>query len=546
MKKSKAILWITLLLLAILFITSVNPAIGAQQESVRVWVAYQSGHKADLAQELNRAQASFHYDFPELEAYVVTLPVAALKGIQRNPFVLAVEEDAPRYPIEPIKTTPDETLTDTVDVNGQTIPWGIDAVQARDVWDLDRDANIDPGSPTGAGMNVCIIDSGYYQAHEDLKNAYGGISQVDNDYSRDGYGHGTHVGGTISAENNLLGVVGVSPGAVNLFIVKIFADDGSWVVHASDLTAAIYTCRDNGANVISMSLGGTMPNNKERNAFASLYAAGILHVASAGNEQLETPFALSYPASYDSVISVAAVDSAMQIADFSLQNDAVELAAPGVGVLSTLSYIEVASVTVAGASYRANHIEFSTYGTASGDLVAGGRCLGTDGSWNGKVVLCERGDISFYDKVMNVQTSGGTAAVIYNNEPGNFLGTLGEGNTSTIIGLSLSQVDGQFLVANKLNLPTTVTCSLTKPASGYEAWDGTSMAAPHVSGVAALIWSAFPDLTNQEIRAVLAATALDLGDLGRDIKFGYGLVQAKDALDYLTPKSQIYLPLIVG
>jgi len=434
---------------------------GAQQESVRVWVAYQSGHKADLAQALNHAQASFHYDFPELEAYVVTLPVAALKGIQRNPFVLAVEEDAARYPIEPIKASPDETVSDTVDVNGQTIPWGIDAVQARDVWDFDRDANIDPGSPTGAGMNVCIIDSGYYQAHEDLKNAYGGISQVDNDYSRDGYGHGTHVGGTISAENNLLGVVGVSPGAVNLFIVKIFADDGFWVVHASDLTAAIYTCRDNGANVISMSLGGARPNNKERNAFASLYAAGILHVASAGNEQLETPFALSYPASYDSVISGAAVDSAIQIADFSLQNDAVELAAPGVGVLSTLSYIEVSSVTVDGASYSANHIEFSTYGTASGDLVTGGRCLGTDGSWAGKVVLCERGDISFYDKVMNVQTSGGTAAVIYNNEPGNFSGTLGEGNTSTIIGLSLSQVDGQLLVANKLNLPATVTSTLT-------------------------------------------------------------------------------------
>jgi serine protease len=546
MIKSKASLWITFLLLAILFITSVNPAIGAQQESVRVWVAYQSGHKADLAQALNRAKASFHYDFPELEAYVVTLPVAALKGIQHNPFVMAVEEDAARYPIEPIKANPDETFSDTVDVNGQTIPWGIDAVQARDVWDEDRDANIDPGSPTGAGINVCIIDSGYYQAHEDLKNAYGGISQVDNDWGRDGYGHGTHVGGTISAENNLLGVVGVSPGAVNLFIVKIFADDGSWVVHASDLTAAIYTCRDNGANVISMSLGGPRASNKERSAFASLYAAGILHVASAGNEQVETPFALSYPASYDSVISVAAVDSAMQIADFSLQNDAVELAAPGVGVLSTLSYIEVASVTVDGASYGANQIEFSTYGTASGDLVAGGRCLGADSSWAGKVVLCERGDISFYDKVMNVQTSGGTAAVIYNNEPGNFLGTLGEGNTSTIIGVSLSQVDGQFLVANKLSMPTNVTSTLTKPASGYEAWDGTSMAAPHVSGVAALIWSAFPDLTNQEIRTVLATTALDLGDLGRDIKFGYGLVQAKDALDYLSPKLQIFLPLMIG
>jgi hypothetical protein len=51
------------------------------------------------------------------------------------------------------------------------------------------------------------------------------------------------------------------------------------------------------------------------------------------------------------------------------------------------------------------------------------------GAWAGKVVLCERGVISFYDKVINVQNSGGAAAVIYNNVPGGFLGTLGEGSS---------------------------------------------------------------------------------------------------------------------
>ncbi len=181
----------------------------------------------------------------------------------------------------------------------------------------------------------------------------------------------------------------------------------------------------------------------------------------------------------------------------------------------------------------ANHIEFSAYTSASGALVDGGLCTAS-GSWSGKVVLCERGDISFYDKVMNVQNGGGVAAVIYNNEPGNFLGTLGdEASASDIVGISLSQEDGQYLVANKLGSTGWVDSSYSWPASGYEAWDGTSMAAPHVSGVAALIWSANPSWTNVEIREALDETAVDLGASGRDVVFGFGLVQALDALNYL-------------
>jgi subtilisin family serine protease len=119
--------------------------------------------------------------------------------------------------------------------------------------------------------------------------------------------------------------------------------------------------------------------------------------------------------------------------------------------------------------------------------------------------------------------------VIYNNEPGNFLGTLGDGNTSTIIAISLSQADGQYLAANKLGLTASVESAIEWNVSGYEAWDGTSMATPHVSGVAALVWSANPGWTNVEIRNALDATAMDLGDPGRDVYYGFGLVQAYDA-----------------
>ena len=232
------------------------------------------------------------------------------------------------------------------------------------------------------------------------------------------------------------------------------------------------------------------------------------------------------------MVSVAALDEESAVADFSQQNDQVELAAPGVAVLSTVPWIASDTLTVDGVTYTGQHIEYAATGSVSGDLVDGGLCT-TQGAWTGSVVLCQRGDTSFYDKVMAVQNAGGMAAIIYNNEPGNFLGTLGEGASSLIPALSLSMEDGQYLVADKVGATGFVVSTLEKPASGYEAWDGTSMATPHVSAVAALLWSAHPELTNAQIREAMTSTAYDLGAIGRDIAYGYGLVQAKDALDTL-------------
>jgi serine protease len=200
--------------------------------------------------------------------------------------------------------------------------------------------------------------------------------------------------------------------------------------------------------------------------------------------------------------------------------------------MSTVPWLADNSVTVGGVTYSAGSIEGAKLGTDSGALVNGGLCSST-GAWSGKVVLCERGSISFFDKVRNVQNSGGAAAVIYNNAPGNFAGTLGDGNTSTIPAVSLSQEDGQYLVANKLGASATVKSTLDKTASGYESWDGTSMATPHVSGVAALVWSANPSWTVGQIRDALQKSALDLGAAGRDNSYGFGLVQAKSAWEFL-------------
>jgi len=516
----RSVLMLSIILIAALLMGSLsvtNAYTSSQDGKTRVLVQFLPGKKAAVQGTLNGIGADIHYDFDNLNAMAVSVPSAALNGLSRNPNIVLIEDDAPRYFVSTLRS---ETA---LDLGSQIVPYGIDMVQARDVWDGNRDGIIDAGAPTGAGRTICIIDSGMYTGHEDLNEV--SVTGYNAGWNSDGLGHGTHVAGTIAAMNNALGVVGVTPGTVNLYIVQVFGADGSWI-YSSTLIDAANKCYAAGANIISMSLSGTRASTTERRGFDALYANGVLSIAAASNDGATN---YAYPASYNSVISVGALDENRQWADFSNFNDQVELSAPGVGVLSTVPYLEANTLTVDGTTYIANHIEYSARGTATGALVNGYLCDSV-GSWSGKVVLCERGVVSFYDKVHNVQLGGGAAAVIYNNAPGNFLGTLGDGNLSTIIGISLSQENGQYLVANKLGSSATVSSSFTQPANGYEYYDGTSMATPHVSAVAALIWSGKTTATNVEVRNALTSTALDLGTAGRDVYYGYGLVQAYDAL----------------
>jgi subtilisin family serine protease len=129
--------------------------------------------------------------------------------------------------------------------------------------------------------------------------------------------------------------------------------------------------------------------------------------------------------------------------------------------------------------------------------------------------------------VLNCETGGGVGAVIYNNSEALFSGTLGDTATS-IPSVGTSGTTGSILL-NRLGEAATVA---TGPGN-YAFFDGTSMATPHVSGVAALVWSHDTSWTNQQIRDSLAASAEDLGAAGRDGAYGFGLVQAKAALDLL-------------
>jgi len=280
----------------------------------------------------------------------------------------------------------------------ESTPYGINSVKALSV----SDSSV-------SNRKVCIIDSGYDINHPDLQSSRSIVTGISQDqassWSEDGSGHGTHVAGTIAAiGGNNRGVVGVNRnGQVKLHIVKVFGNNGGWT-RTSNLVRAVEECAAAGANVVNMSLGSSGSSRFERDAMTRIYNQGVLLVASAGNDGNGS---YNYPASYPSVMSVAAVDSSNRKAGFSQFNDQVDIAAPGVGVLST---------------------------------VPGGR---------------------------------------------------------------------------------------------YAEFSGTSMASPHVAGVAALVWSRFPTKTAQEIRRALESTAQDLGSRGRDDIFGHGLVRADRAYNSL-------------
>ena len=219
-------------------------------------------------------------------------------------------------------------------------------IDAPEGWDL---AGLG-AFPAGGGVKVGVVDTGIEQSHPELSGkvvncagtsaGVGGIiggstTPSESRGCADDNDHGTHVAGTIAAKaNNGIGVAGVAFNA-NFGICK--------ALHGplgTGSTAGVANCitylHDRGAKVISMSLGGgasTTLQNAVANAYKNGAANGSVLVAAAGNDGNS---AVNYPAGYAQVVSVAATDNRDARASFSNANPDVEVAAPGVNVLSTI------------------------------------------------------------------------------------------------------------------------------------------------------------------------------------------------------------------
>jgi subtilisin family serine protease len=246
--------------------------------------------------------------------------------------------------------------------------WGADLVNAPTAWQ---------NGHTGKGVIVAVLDTGVDYNHEDLKNniwtntkeiAGNGIDDDGNGYVDDvlgwnfnsnnnnvldNNGHGTHVSGTIAAENNGIGVTGIAYNS-QIMAVKVLDENGSGSY--ANIANGIRYAVDNGANVINLSLGGNSGNNTLKSAIEYASSKGVIVVMAAGNSGDATP---SYPARYadKSGIAVGAVDKNNQLTDFSNRSGSQEIkyvTAPGKDVYSTVPDNKYASYS--GTSMAAPHV----------------------------------------------------------------------------------------------------------------------------------------------------------------------------------------------
>ncbi|MBU2592526.1 S8 family peptidase [Patescibacteria group bacterium] len=235
--------------------------------------------------------------------------------MQRNLLVDYVEPDYEAYALE----TPNDP-----EFSNQ---WGLEKINAVGAWDITHGAE---------NVDIAIIDTGIDGSHPDLSEKI--ISSVDCRLNSscpptaaiDIHGHGSHVAGIASAvTNNGIGVAGTSWKG-RLMNIKVLDDSGSG--YYSWVADGIYWAADNGAEVINLSLGGKYSSRTLRNAVSYASRKGVVVVAAAGNQGSNQ---YSYPAYYSESIAVAATDQDDQKASFSNYGLWVDVAAPGVSILST-------------------------------------------------------------------------------------------------------------------------------------------------------------------------------------------------------------------
>ncbi len=202
--------------------------------------------------------------------------------------------------------------------------WGPQDIKANLAWD-----KVTPAQR--ANVTIAVLDTGINAGHEDLQaSIVPGYNFIDNNNNPvDGHGHGTHVAGIAAAiTNNAKGIAGVAGGA-KIMPVKVMNDSGSGD-YASIINGIKYAA-DNGAKVISMSLGGPGSSQAMQDAVDYAISRGASVVAASGNSNS----AVAFPGNCNGVITVGAVDSNNQRASFSNYGPEMDVVAPGVNIISS-------------------------------------------------------------------------------------------------------------------------------------------------------------------------------------------------------------------
>ncbi|WP_026691136.1 S8 family peptidase [Alteribacter aurantiacus] len=375
--KRLLVAFMTVCLFFSVFAISASADSVGKQDREEYLVMFDGKAEKGLLNAFGVSDSEILHEYDLLPVYQLSLTKQQARGLQNHPQIKYVEADAE------VKKS-------------QTTPYGVPQVQATDVHQYGY---------FGQGVRVAVLDTGIDANHSDL-NVYGGHSVFSNwpesSPYYDGDGHGTHVAGTVAALNNSIGVLGVAPSA-RLYAVKVLDSNGNGSY--SGIAQGIEWSVNNGMDIINMSLGGSQHSSILQAYSDYAYNQGVLLVAAAGNSgnASGTGDSVNFPAKYNSVMAVAAVDWNNNRASFSSTGPTVEIAAPGVNIQSTF------------------------------------------------------------------------------------------------------------------------------PGNTYRSLNGTSMASPHVAGVAALLMHYQPGYTNAQVRSVLNNSAKPLGNSNH---FGNGLVQAFDAFVY--------------
>lgn len=398
-------------------------------------------------------------------------------------------------------------------------PVGIDLVKADKVWE---DGN------EGQGIRVLVLDTGIDEDHPaiiaNIEKAKNFLTNDESAYE-DTNGHGTHVAGTIAGSRTLLGV---AP-KVKILAGKV-CDGGCGSM--AILSGVEWGIKEK-VDVMNLSLGGPFASAYAQRVYAKAEANNIVVVAASGNDGKLVD---SYPASYNEVLSVGAVDAKLNIASFSNWSSNLDVVAPGVEVYSSVPQgtgrAASAAVTTSNSSIKlkVNPMTGSGVDFLSNIEVVDAK-LGKPSDFEnidvkGKVALIQRGELTFKEKHDNAIAAGAVAVMVYNNVDEDLSATLGEDENSKYIAVSMDMKSGDNLAA--LLKTEAIVVTLAVEATDYQNNNGTSMASPHVAGVAALIRATNPKLTAKEVKSLLKSTATQTSNPSPE-KYGKGLVDALKA-----------------
>jgi len=252
--------------------------------------------------------------------------------------------------------------------------WSLQTINAPEAWDI----------TTGSSqIIVALVDTGVDYNHRDLQQnmwvndaELNGIKGQDDDRNgyvddiygynfiynngdpTDDHGHGTHCAGIIAAKgNNALDIAGICWNA-KIMALKFLGLQGEGTT--ADVVQALHYAVENGADIISNSWGNNSESNVLKDALDYAHSQGVILVAAAGNDNSNSPY---YPAGYEHIISVAATDADDNKWSLSNYGDWVDIAAPGVDILSLraegtsqgVSY-SPSTVVLSGTSMAAPHI----------------------------------------------------------------------------------------------------------------------------------------------------------------------------------------------